>query len=313
VDNERKKGETNHMKINPEVKKALEEGKPVVALESTIISHGMPYPKNVETALLVEKTVRENGAIPATMGIINGEPIIGMTPEEIEEFGKKKGIAKVSKRDLPIVIATKQWGATTVSATMLMAAKAGIEVFVTGGIGGVHRGAEETFDVSRDLYELASVPVTVVCAGAKAILDIDKTLEVLETQGVTVLSNKSKDFANFYCVDSGKPVDYAFSTPSEAASIIKAKRDFGLTGGILISNPCPEEDALPHEYIDKLIAQAVKEADDQGIKGKDVTPFLLKRIVELTGGKSLETNIHLVVNNAKLGAKIALEYSLLKK
>lgn len=300
------------MKINPEVKKALEEGRPVIALESTIISHGMPYPKNVETAMLVEKTIRDNGAIPATMGIIDGEPIVGMTPEEIEEFGKRKGIAKVSKRDLPIVIARKEWGATTVSATILMAKAAGIEIFVTGGIGGVHRGAEYTFDVSRDLYELASEPVTVICAGAKAILDIPKTLEVLETQGVTVLSNKSKDFANFYCVDSGYPADYAFQTPTEAASIIKAKRDFGLSGGILISNPCPEENALSHEYIDGIIATAIKEADEQGVKGKDVTPFLLKRVVEMTGGKSLETNIDLVVNNAVLGAKIACEYAKIK-
>jgi len=301
------------MKINPEVALALKEGRPVVALESTIISHGMPYPKNVETALLVEKTVRENGAIPATMGIIAGEPIVGMTPEEIELFGKTKGIAKVSKRDLPIIIATKKWGATTVSATILMAKAAGIEVFVTGGIGGVHRGASETWDVSRDLYELGSEPVTVVSAGCKAIWDIDKTPEVLETQGVSVLSYKEPDFANFYCRGSGKPVDYVFQTPKEAAEIIKAKRDFGLTGGILIANPVPKEDALSHQYIDSLINQAVKEAADQGIKGKDVTPFLLKRIVELTGGKSLDTNIHLVVNNAILGAQIAREYALLGK
>ncbi len=300
------------MKINPEVEKALKEGKPVVALESTIISHGMPYPKNVETALLVEKTIREHGAIPATMGIIEGEPIIGMNAEEIEEFGKRKGIAKVSKRDFPIIIAKKEWGATTVSGTILMAKKAGIEVFVTGGIGGVHRGAETTFDVSRDLYELASEPVTVICAGAKAILDIAKTLEVLETQGVTVLSYKEKDFANFYSVDSGYKADYAFSSPLEGASIIKAKREFGLSGGILISNPCPKDEALPHDYIDSIVADAVKEADEKGIKGKDVTPFLLKRIVEMTGGKSLETNIKLVINNAILGAEIAKEYAKIK-
>ncbi|MCH3909452.1 MAG: pseudouridine-5'-phosphate glycosidase [Bacilli bacterium] len=301
------------MKINPEVATALKEGRPVVALESTIISHGMPYPRNVETAMLVEKTVRDNGAIPATMGIINGEPIVGMSPEEIEEFGKKKGIAKVSKRDFPIVVATKKWGATTVSATILMAKMAGIEVFVTGGIGGVHRGAEHTFDISRDLFELGAEPVTVVCAGAKAILDIDKTLEVLESQGVTVLSYKEKDFANFYCRDSGKGVDHVFMSPKEAASIILAKREYNLSGGILISNPVPEEDALSHEFIDKIIDEAVKEADEQGIKGKDITPFLLKRIVELTGGKSLESNIHLVVNNAALGAQIAKEYAQLRK
>lgn len=301
------------MKINPEVEKALREGEAVVALESTIISHGMPYPKNVETALLVEKTVRDNGAVPATMGIINGEPIVGMSPEEIELFGKTKGIAKVSKRDLPIIIARKKWGATTVSATILMAKAAGIEIFVTGGIGGVHRGASETWDVSRDLYELGSEPVTVVSAGCKAILDIDKTLEVLETQGVPVLSYKESGFANFYCRNSGKPVDDVFFTPKEAAEIIKAKRDFGLSGGILIANPVPEEDALSHDYIDKIIDQAVQEAAVQGIKGKDVTPYLLKRIVELTGGKSLDTNIHLVVNNAALGAQIAKEYALLRK
>ena len=300
------------MKINPEVEKALKEGKPVVALESTIISHGMPYPKNVETALLVEKTIRDHGATPATMGIIEGEPIVGMNAEEIEQFGKKKGIAKVSKRDFPIVIAKKGWGATTVSGTILMAKKAGIEIFVTGGIGGVHRGAETTFDVSRDLYELASEPVTVICAGAKAILDIAKTLEVLESQGVTVLSYKEEDFANFYSVDSGYKADYAFASPYEGASIIKAKRDFGLTGGILISNPCQKERSLPHEYIDSIVASAVKEAEEKGISGKDVTPFLLKRIVEMTGGKSLETNIDLVINNAVLGAEIAKEYAKLK-
>ena len=300
------------MKINPRVEKALKAGEPVVALESTIISHGMPYPRNVETALRVEKAIIDAGATPCTMGIINGEPIFGMNEEEIEQFGKKQGIAKVSKRDFPIIMAQGGWGATTVSGTILMAKKIGIEVFVTGGIGGVHRGAEHTFDVSRDLYELGSEPVTVVCAGAKAILDIDKTLEVLESLGVTVLSYKEKSFANFYCRDSGKPVDGVFYTPEEAAKIIKAKRDFGLTGGILISNPAPEECALPHEYIDSIIESAVKEADEKGIKGKDITPFLLKRIVEMTGGKSLDTNIDLVINNARLGALIAKSYSELR-
>ena len=294
------------MRFSPIVEKALKEGKPVVALESTIISHGMPYPKNVETARAVEKTVRDNGAIPATIGIIEGEVVIGMTDEEIEEFGKRKGVAKVSKRDLPIVIAKKMWGATTVSATMLCAEKAGIPIFVTGGIGGVHRGAESTFDISRDLKELGSCDVTVICSGAKAILDIPKTLEYLETEGVTVLSNKAKTFANFYSVSSSDPVDYAFETPEEAASIIAAKKKFNLAGGILISNPVPEEFALPHEYIDSIVDQAVKEAEEQGIRGKDSTPFLLKRIVELSGGKSLDSNIHLVINNAVLGAKIAV-------
>ena len=294
------------MTISKEVQTALKEGRAVVALESTIISHGMPYPKNVETALLVEKTVREHGAIPATIGIIDGEIVVGMSPEQIEDFGKKKGIAKVSKRDLPIVVAKKLYGATTVSATMLIAKMAGIRLFVTGGIGGVHRGAEKTFDISRDLKELGEVDVTVVCSGAKAILDIPKTLEYLETEGVTVLSYKADKFANFYSLATDAPVDYAFQTPEEAADILDAKRRLGLKGGILISNPVPEEMALPHEYIDSIVDQAVKEAEEQGVKGKDATPFLLKRIVELTGGKSLESNIALVCHNAELGAEIAV-------
>ena len=301
------------MRINETVKKALENGEAVVALESTIISHGMPYPKNVETARLVEKTVRDFGAVPATIGIIDGEIVVGMSDEELEAFGQKKGIAKVSKRDLPIVIAKKAYGATTVSATMLVAAMAGIPIFVTGGIGGVHRGAEKTWDVSRDLRELGEVGVAVVCSGAKAILDIPKTLEYLETEGVTVLSNRAKTFANFYSVSSSDPVDAVFETPEEAAAIIKAKMDLGLSGGILISNPVPEEFALPHSYIDSIVEQAVREAEEQGIRGKDSTPFLLKRIVELTGGKSLEANIHLVVNNARIGAQIAVELAKMRR
>lgn len=293
------------MIISPEIKKALAEGKPVVALESTIISHGMPYPKNVETALKVEKAVRDNGVLPATIGIIDGEIIVGMTPDQIEDFGKKKGIAKVSKRDLPIVVAKKLYGATTVSATMLIAKMAGIRIFVTGGIGGVHRGAEHTFDISRDLKELGEVDVAVVCSGAKAILDIPKTLEYLETEGVTVLSHKAEKFANFYSLATDGPVDYVFQTPEEAADILYAKEQLGLKGGVLISNPVPEEMALPHEFIDSIVDQAVKESEEQGIKGKDATPFLLKRIVELSGGKSLESNIALVCHNAELGARIA--------
>ncbi len=295
------------MIISKEVQQALSEGKAVVALESTIISHGMPYPKNVQTAMKVEETVRKNGAIPATIGIIDGEIIVGMSPEQIEDFGKKKGIAKVSKRDLPIVVAKKLYGATTVSATMLVAKMAGIDVFVTGGIGGVHRGAEKTFDISRDLKELGEVDVAVVCSGAKAILDIPKTLEYLETEGVTVLSNKAPRFANFYSLATDAPVDYAFQTPEECAEILYAKKKLGLKGGVLISNPVPEEMALPHEYIDSIVDQAVKESEERGIKGKDSTPFLLKRIVELTGGKSLESNIALVCHNAELGAAIAVE------
>lgn len=301
------------MIINNEVQKALKEGKAVVALESTIISHGMPYPKNVETALSVEKVIRDQGAVPATIGIIDGEIVIGMTPDQIEDFGKKKGIAKVSKRDLPIVVAKKLYGATTVSATMLCAKMAGIDIFVTGGIGGVHRGAETTFDISRDLKELGEVDVTVICSGAKAILDIPKTLEYLETEGVTVLSNKAPRFANFYSLSSDGPVDYVFQTPEEAADILLAKKNLGLKGGVLISNPVPEEMALPHDYIDSLVDQAVRECEEQGIKGKEATPFLLKRIVELTGGKSLETNIALVRHNAELGAQIAISLAAKKE
>lgn len=293
------------MIVNKRVKDALIEGKPIVALESTIISHGMPYPKNVETALLVEKTILDNGAIPATIGIIDGDIIVGMTRDQIELFGKKKGICKVSRRDLPIVTSQKMWGATTVSATMIIASMAGIEVFVTGGIGGVHRGAEKNFDVSADLDEMAKSNVTVVCAGAKAILDLPKTLEYLETKGVPVLSYKTNEFADFYTRSSGLKVDYVFNTPQEAALIIKEKRDLKLQGAVLISNPIEKEYAMNKNNIDQAIAQALADADKKGVKGKDITPFLLKTIVELTKGKSLEANIHLVVNNAKLGARIA--------
>ena len=300
------------MRYSDEVKKAKAEGRPIVSLESTIISHGMPYPKNKETALALEAIIREEGAVPATIGIIDGEIVIGMNEEEIEAFSTRKGIRKVSKRDLPIVMARKEWGATTVSATILCSAMAGIDIFATGGIGGVHRGAEKTWDVSRDLYELGSEPTMVVCSGAKAILDLPKTIEVLETQGVSVLSYESETFASFYSRSSGLPVDAVFRDPAEAAAILKARRDLGLTGGILVSNPCPEEMALPNEYIEKAIEEAVKEAEEQKITGKAVTPFLLSRIATITGGESLETNMALVKNNARLAAKIALSYSKLR-
>jgi len=295
------------MKINKEVLDALKNNKPVVALESTIISHGMPYPKNVETALLVEKTIRDNGAIPATIGIIDGEPIIGMTPKEIEEFGKRKGIRKVSRRDLPIVYAKKLWGATTVAATMILAAQAGIEVFVTGGVGGAHRGAQDTFDISADLEELGKTNVTVISAGVKAILDLNLTLEILETKGVPVLSYQSDEFADFYTRHSGIKMENVVNSPKEIADIIKAKRANHLDGGMLVANPIPEEDAMDDKVINGAIEKALKMADENGIKGKDVTPFLLKTIVELTCGDSLESNIKLVLNNAKLGAKVASE------
>lgn len=300
------------MRYSDEVKKAKAEGRPIVSLESTIISHGMPYPKNKETALALEAIIREEGAVPATIGIIDGEIVIGMNEEEIEAFSTRKGIRKVSKRDLPIVMARKEWGATTVSATILCSAMAGIDIFATGGIGGVHRGAEKTWDVSRDLYELGSEPTMVVCSGAKAILDLPKTIEVLETQGVSVLSYESETFASFYSRSSGLPVDAVFRDPAEAAAILKARRDLGLTGGVLVSNPCPEEMALPNEYIEKVIEEAVKEAEEQKITGKAVTPFLLSRIATITGGESLETNMALVKNNARLAAKIALSYSKLR-
>ncbi len=300
------------MRYSDEVKRAKAEGRPIVSLESTIISHGMPYPKNKETALALEAIIREEGAVPATIGIIDGEIVIGMNEEEIEAFSTRKGIRKVSKRDLPIVMARKEWGATTVSATILCSAMAGIDIFATGGIGGVHRGAEKTWDVSRDLYELGSEPTMVICSGAKAILDLPKTIEVLETQGVSVLSYESETFASFYSRSSGLPVDAVFRDPAEAAAILKARRDLGLTGGVLVSNPCPEEMALPNEYIEKAIEEAVKEAEEQKITGKAVTPFLLSRIATITGGESLETNMALVKNNARLAAKIALSYSKLR-
>ena len=296
------------MKINPEVKKALEENKPIVALESTIISHGMPYPKNVETALKVEETIRENGAIPATIGIINGEPIVGMTKEEIDEFGKRQGIYKASRLDLPVIYAKKLWAATTVAATMIIAAQAGIELFVTGGIGGVHRGATETMDISADLQELAKTNVTVVCAGAKAILDLPLTMEYLETMGVPVLGYQTNELPAFYTRESGLKVNYRIDSPKEAALVMKAKKDNNLSGGILITNPIPEEYAMDKKVIDEAVKKALDMADQQGIKGKAITPFLLKTIVELTKGDSLESNIKLVLNNAKLGAQIIKEY-----
>lgn len=300
------------MKINPEVLDAIKNNKPVVALESTIISHGMPYPKNVACALEVEKVIRENGAIPATIGIINGEPIIGMTNDEIEEFGKRKGIVKCSRRDLPIIIAEKEWGATTVSATMILANLAGIEFFVTGGIGGVHRGAQETFDISADLDELGKTNVTVICAGPKAILDLNLTMEYLETKGVPVLAYNSDKLPAFFTRTSNLNVDYNVKNPAEISSIVKIKRDYKLDGGVLVCNPIPEEYSMDPNYINKEIDKAIEEMNRLGIKGKEETPFLLSKIVELTNGKSLEANIKLILNNAALGARAAIEYCKLR-
>jgi len=300
------------LKISLEIKEALKKGYPVVALESTIISHGMPYPKNVKTALEVEKAIRAHGAIPATIGIIEGDAIVGMTPEEIEQFGKRKGIIKVSRRDLPVVYANKLWAATTVAATMIIAHQAGIEVFVTGGIGGVHRGATETMDISADLQELSKTDVTVICAGAKAILDLPLTLEYLETMGVPVLGFQTDELPAFYTSHSGLKVDYKINSFKEAAKIIKEKRTNNLRGGVLIANPIPEKYAMDEKEINNAIDQALKEATNLGIKGKEVTPFLLKTVVDLTHGDSLESNIHLVINNAIVGAEISKEYALLK-
>ena len=253
------------MKINPEVSKALKENRPVVALESTIISHGMPYPKNVQTALEVERVIRSHGAVPATIGIIDGEPIVGMTPEEIEEFGKRKGIYKASRRDLPIIYAKKLWAATTVAATMIIAKQAGIEVFVTGGIGGVHRGAEKTFDISADLQELGKTNVTVVCAGAKAILDLQLTLEYLETMGVPIIGYKTNELPAFYTGESGLFLEYSADNPLEIAHIINEKRANNLDGGILVVNPIPKEFEMDKKLIDKTIKEALKEAEEKGV------------------------------------------------
>lgn len=294
-----------YIRVNEEVKKALEENRPVVALESTIISHGMPYPKNVETALNVEKIIRENGAVPATIGIIDGVGVVGMTNEEIELFGSRKGIEKVSRRDLPVICANKMWGATTVATTMILANMAGIEVFVTGGIGGVHHGAQETFDISADLQELAHTNVTVVCAGAKAILDLPLTLEYLETFGVPVLGYKTKELPAFYTRKSGLEVDYKMDTTQEIANVIKTKREMKLDGGVLIANPIPEEYAMDENEMNKAIDEALEEAHKLGIKGKETTPFLLAKIKDITGGTSLDANIELVYNNAKIGSLIA--------
>ena len=300
------------MRINPVVLEALKNNKPVVALETTIISHGMPYPKNVETALKVEQVIRDHGAVPATIGIINGEPIVGMTPEEIELFGKEKNILKASRRDLPVIYAKKLWAATTVSSSMIIAAQAGIEVFVTGGIGGVHRGVQESMDISADLQELGKTNVTVVCAGAKAILDLPLTLEYLETMGVPVLGFQTEELPAFYSRHSGLKVDYSIENYQEAARIILEKRKNNLTGGILITNPIPEKYAMDDNIINNAIQKALNMADEQHIKGKEITPFLLKTIFELTGGESLESNIKLILNNAALGAEISKEVCKLK-
>ena len=294
--------------VNPEVAQAVREGKPVVALESTIISHGMPYPQNVETALNVEKIIRDNGAVPATIAIIGGRLKAGLTPEEIEYFGKKgTAIHKASRRDLAVLCAEGEDGATTVTTTMIIAHMAGINVFATGGIGGVHRGAETTMDISADLEELAHTPVMVVCAGAKSILDLGLTLEYLETHGVPVLGYQTEELPAFYTRQSGFGVDYRVDSPEQLAKIFKTQNDLALGGGILVTNPIPEEYSMDPAVINGAIDQAIHEAKEQGIHGKATTPFLLAKVKELTGGDSLDSNIQLVYNNAALAAKTACE------
>ena len=300
----------NYLDVAPEVADALASGQPVVALESTIISHGMPYPRNVETALTVENTVRLGDAVPATIAIINGRLKVGLSVEEIEHLGKRgSDVIKCSRRDLPFVLARKQDGATTVAGTMIIAAMAGIRVFATGGIGGVHRGVEETLDISADLEELARTDVAVVCAGIKSILDIGRTLEYLETKGVPVLGYQTDDLPAFYVRSTDFPVDYRVNTPVEAAAAMRTKWELGLDGGIVIAVPIPEASALGSNEIDGFIGEAHAEMRRLGVKGKDSTPFLLANIVERTGGRSLEANIQLVFNNARVAAQIAVAFS----
>lgn len=294
-----------YLDIAPEVRHALENGTPVVALESTIISHGMPYPQNVKTALMVEAEVRAHGAIPATIAIVNGRLKAGLSEADIEQLGRSgREVVKVSRRDVPFIVAAGSTGATTVASTMIIAAMAGIRVFATGGIGGVHRGAQESFDVSADLQELARTPVAVVCAGAKSILDLRLTLEYLETHGVPVVGYQTSSLPAFFTRDSAFQVDYRLDTPSAIAQVLHAKWSMGLDGGMVIANPIPPEFAMPRDAIDAAIEQALAEAKAQGVGGKESTPFLLARVCELTGGDSLASNIQLVLNNARLASAI---------
>ncbi len=299
-----------YLDVNPEVAQAIAQGRPVVALESTIISHGMPYPQNVETALAVEKIIREAGAVPATIAILGGRLKAGLTAEEIEYLGKQgQKVTKASRRDLSALVARGADGATTVTTTMMIAHMAGIKIFATGGIGGVHRGAETTMDISADLEELGQTDVMVVCAGAKAILDLPLTLEYLETHGVPVLGYQTEELPAFYTRTSGLSVDYRVDTPQELAQILKTHHQLGLKGGILVTNPIPAEYSMDAAEINAVIDQAIAEAKQLGIHGKETTPFLLAKVKEITGGDSLQANIRLVFNNARLAAQTAVAYS----
>ena len=301
-----------YLDVNPAVAQALAEGKPVVALESTIISHGMPYPQNVETALKVEEIIRQNGAVPATIAILGGRLKAGLSPAEIEYLGKQgQKVTKASRRDLSVLVAQGADGATTVATTMMIAHMAGIKLFATGGIGGVHRGAETTMDISADLEELGQTDVMVVCAGAKAILDLKLTLEYLETKGVPVLGYQTQELPAFYTRTSGLKVDYQVDSPEMLAKILKTQHDLGLHGGILVTNPIPEQYSMDADAINAVIDQAIAEAQEKGIHGKETTPFLLAKVKEITGGDSLEANIRLVFNNAKLAAQTAAAYATL--
>jgi pseudouridine-5'-phosphate glycosidase len=295
-----------YLDIHPEVAQAKADGRAVVALESTIISHGMPYPQNVATAREVEAIIRAEGAVPATIGIIKGRVKIGLTDEELESFGQNRSVEKVSRRDFPLLIAQKMDGATTVAGTMIAAQWAGIQVFVTGGLGGVHRGVSESWDISADLTELAQTDVAVVCAGVKSILDIPKTLEFLETSGVPVIGYKTNEFPAFFTRSSGCPVLQRVDELSKLAAIIKTKYEMGLKGGVVVANPIPVEHEIPAIEITRTIEEALRDAESQGIQGKAVTPFLLKNIVERTQGRSLKSNIELVKNNARVGAQLAV-------
>ncbi|AIY16676.1 pseudouridine-5'-phosphate glycosidase [Pimelobacter simplex] len=297
------------LSVAPEVRAALDAGGPVVALESTIISHGMPYPRNVEMAREVEQIVRDGGATPATIAILDGVPRIGLSADELDVLASDEGVAKVSIRDIGYVAARRAHGATTVAATMRLAALAGIRVFVTGGLGGVHRGGEDTLDVSADLTEMSRTDVAIVSAGVKSLLDIGRTLEVLETLGVPVVAYRADEFPSFFSRSSGFTAPMRLDTPAELAAMMRAKWDLGLEGAISIANPVPAADEIPQPEIEATIRQALADADARGIRGKDITPYLLGRIVELSGGASLETNIALVRDNARLGAAIAVEYA----
>lgn len=292
--------------IAPNVEKAIKSGRPVVALESTIISHGMPYPRNVQTALRVEQIVRDNGATPATIAIIGGVPTVGISPQQIDYLGGKGlNITKASRRDIPVLAAKKEDGATTVAATMIIAEMAGIKVFATGGIGGVHRGAETTMDISADLEEMGRTNVAVVCAGAKSILDLGLTMEYLETKGIPVIGYKTDELPAFFTRSSGYKVNYRMDDPKQIADTISAKFDMGIKGSVLIANPIPKEYEMDREYIDNAIKEAVEESVDKGITGKETTPYLLDKIRKITAGKSLDANIALVYDNVRLGAIIA--------